>query len=111
MSAVVFLGGGRITSAMLAGLRLSKSKHSFIVHDRNPSKLRALRKAYGIEVEPDLQRALSIADVLIMSVRPDSLRQLLQSIGMIHKPTLAVSLVAGVPLKQLKKSLKGPVRW
>ena len=44
MSAIVFLGGGRITSAMLAGLHLKKTKYRFVVHDRNPGKLRALSK-------------------------------------------------------------------
>ena len=41
---VVFLGGGRITSAMLAGLRLAKTKHTLVVHDRNRHKLRDLKK-------------------------------------------------------------------
>ena len=44
---VVFLGGGRITSAILAGLRLAKTKHRLIVHDRNANKLRDLRKRYA----------------------------------------------------------------
>jgi pyrroline-5-carboxylate reductase len=111
MSTVVFLGGGRITSAMLAGLRLSKSNHRLVVHDHNAAKLRALKKSYRAVAEPDLDRAVSQADLLIIAVRPDSLRQLLRGIAVVQKPILAVSLVAGVPLKRLNGSLKGPVRW
>jgi pyrroline-5-carboxylate reductase len=62
MSTVVFLGGGRITSAMLAGLRLAKSTHRFVVHDRHPEKLRMLRKQYGAVIEADLRRAVAGAE-------------------------------------------------
>src|SRR5208282_2745765 len=57
MSTVVFLGGGRITSAMLAGLRLGRTRHSLVVHDRNRRKLRDLKKRYAVAVERDLSSA------------------------------------------------------
>ena len=111
MSTVVFLGGGRITSAMLAGLRLGKSKHRFLVHDRNSAKLRGLRKRYAVAVDADLTNAVEQADVLIIAVRPGSVRELLQAIGQVKRPVLAISLAAGVPLHVLKKALGPPVRW
>jgi pyrroline-5-carboxylate reductase len=110
MSTVVFLGGGRITSAMLAGLRLAKTRHRLVVHDRNPSKLRDLRKRYAVAVEPDLKSAIRQADVLIIAVRPGSVRDLV-SVGKMERARLAISLAAGVPLRALSK-LAGPtVRW
>ena len=111
MSTIVFLGGGRITSAMLAGLRLANAKGRLLVHDRNPVKLRELRKHYHVGVEGDLQRAVTSADMLIIAVRPDSVRELLRSIGKVKSPTLAVSLAAGVPLRVLRKALGPAIRW
>lgn len=111
MSTVVFLGGGRITSAMLAGLRLSKSRHRLVVHDRNPGKLRDLKKRYGVTVEPDLNRAAKQSDLLIVAVRPSSVRELLRSVGKVSQPLLAVSLAAGVPLRVLRKLAGSPMRW
>ena len=58
MKAIVFLGGGRITNALVAGLRLAKYDKPILVHDRNPGKLRQLKKQYGVAVEPNLQRAV-----------------------------------------------------
>jgi len=81
MSTVVFLGGGRITSAMLAGLRLAKTRNHLVVHDRNPGKLRDLKKRYAIAVEPDLCSAVKQADMLIVAVRPNSVRELLRAVG------------------------------
>jgi pyrroline-5-carboxylate reductase len=115
MSTVVFLGGGRITSAMLAGLRLAKTRHRLVVHDRNPGKLRDLKKRYAVAVEPDLNRAVKQADVLIVAVRPSSVRELLRAIGnairSMDRPPLAVSLAAGVPLRVLSKQVGPRVQW
>ena len=126
MSTVVFLGGGRITSAMLAGLRLRKTKHRLVVHDHNPGKLRDLKKRYGVAVEPQLNRAVEQADVLIVAVRPSSVRELLGAIEKLSSPsalqqmrpqqtprrkTLAVSLAAGMPLHVLRELAGPPVQW
>ena len=115
MSTVVFLGGGRITSAMLAGLRLAKTGHRLVVHDRNPGKLRDLKKRYAVAVEPDLNSAVKQADVLIVAVRPSSVRELLRAIGnpirSMDRSLLAVSLAAGVPLRVLNKLVAPLVQW
>jgi len=111
MSTIVFLGGGRITSAMLAGLRLGETRHRLVVHDRNPAKLRALKRSYGVVVESDLQRAVAKADLLVVAVRPDSVRSLLRSVGHAKRSLLIVSLAAGVPFRRLKTAVSGPLRW
>ncbi len=111
MKTVVFLGGGRITSAMLAGLRFGKSRYRPLVHDRHPSKIRALRRQYGVRTEADLRKAIAQADLLIVAVRPSSVRDLLQDISKVERPLLAISLAAGVPLRILSRKLGPPVRW
>ena len=45
MKAIVFLGGGRITTALVAGLRLSGYDKPIVVYDRNAHKLRTIRPA------------------------------------------------------------------
>ena len=114
MTTVLFLGGGRITSAMLAGLRLAKHDYRLLVHDRHPEKLRNLKKAYSVIVEKDITRAIAVADVLIIAVRPDAIRRLLETVRKAFSehttvasrrrhPPLAISLAAGVPLQALHK--------
>jgi pyrroline-5-carboxylate reductase len=73
--------------------------------------MRELQKRYGALSEPDLQRAVARADLLIVAVRPDSVKELLHEIGNIKRPTLAISLAAGIPLKRLISGLGSPVRW
>ena len=113
--ATVFLGGGRITGAVLAGLRLSGYCVPIVVHDRHVKKLRALRHGFDVDVVSDLTQAVQAAEVLIIAVRPDSVADLLIEVAALLRrssrgPRLAVSLAAGVPLRRLR-ALLGAVRW
>jgi pyrroline-5-carboxylate reductase len=112
-NAVVFLGGGRITSALLAGLRLAGFRQPVVVHDHNPHKLRQLKRQYDVQVEPDLHRAVEQAHLLIVAVRPDGVRDLLQHIGHVgqFRSLTAVSLAAGIPLKNLRAWAGLRLRW
>jgi len=111
VKATVFLGGGRITAALIAGLRLAKYRNPVIVHDRHPEKLCDLRKQYKVTTESNLQRAVAQAGLLIVAVRPGSVGELLQEVGCVDRPLLAVSVAAGIPLPRLRTQLGPPVKW
>lgn len=125
MSTTIFLGGGRITSALLAGLRRAGYRTPIVVHDRNPEKLRDLKRKYGVRAEADLEAALAHAQngLLIFAVRPDATLFLAEEVARITStwhdsgprsaaPNFtACSLAAGIPLAQLRAALGTPVRW
>jgi pyrroline-5-carboxylate reductase len=116
MKAIVFLGGGCITNALVAGLRLAKYDKPLLVHDRNPGKLRQLKKQSAVAVEPSLQRAVEQARLLIIAVRPDSVSDLLREIRKLEieklrGPLMLVSLAAGIPLSKLRARLPPPAWW
>lgn len=120
MKAIVFLGGGRITSALLAGLQRAGYEKPILVHDRNAHKLLTLEKDFAVEVEPDLARAIEQAELLMIAVRPSDVRAVLAQVRQViaskatartAHPLLACSLAAGIPLKKLKAGLGPPVRW
>jgi pyrroline-5-carboxylate reductase len=112
VKATVFLGGGRITSTLVAGLRLAHYCQPIIVHDRHPEKLYELERGYGVIAQPDLRRAVNSAAVLIIAVRPQSLRELLRQIAELkHLRLSVVSLAAGLPLSTLRAGLGSPARW
>jgi pyrroline-5-carboxylate reductase len=121
VKATVFLGGGRITSALLAGLRLAGYKAPIVVHDRNPHRLRALKKEFGVRVEPDLLNAIAQARLMIVAVRPSDVAELLETIRERSSRTagasrsrlgfVGCSLAAGIPFSNLQPMLGPPVRW
>ena len=112
-STAVFLGGGRITSALAAGLRLAGDERPMIVYDRHPEKLRALRRESQVETARDLKSAVERAEILVVAVRPSSVKVMLAEVVTCgaRLPTLCVSLAAGIPLRNLRGWLGGPVRW
>ena len=63
-----------------------------------------------MRIEADLDRAVEQAHLLIVAVRPGSVRGLLEELGEMH-PVLAVSLAAGIPLANLRRWMGAPVRW
>jgi pyrroline-5-carboxylate reductase len=113
MKATVFLGGGRITGALVAGLRLAGYAREIVVYDRNPEKLGALRRKARVQVALDLKSALLWAEMLIVAVRPASVAGMLEEVAGcgIGAPRLCVSLAAGVPLRNLRAWLGPGVHW
>ena len=114
MTATVFLGGGRITSALVAGLSLAKYKPPLVVYDRHPEKLRRLKREFNVSTEQDLARAVSEANLLIVAVRPHDVANLLDDTAKCDwaaGPTLVVSLAAGIPLQKLRSKGSSRSRW
>lgn len=111
MKATVFLGGGRITGALIAGLRLAGYRKPIVVHDRHPQRLRHLKRRYDVVAESDLRGAVEAARILVIAVRPPSVQELIREIATfgIRNSMIAVSLAAGVPLSKLRSHLKPPI--
>jgi pyrroline-5-carboxylate reductase len=113
MKAIVFLGGGRITSALAAGLRLAGDMRTIVVYDRHVKKLRALRRESRVEVARDLKSAVERAEMLIVAVRPASVMGMLDEVAGcgVAAPKLCVSLAAGIPLRNLRAGLGTSIHW
>ncbi len=113
MMTTVFLGGGRITGALAAGLRLAGDERGIIVYDRHPEKVRALRRESRVEIARDLKSAVERAEMLIVAVRPASVKDMLLEVVVCgaRPPRLCVSLAAGVPMRNLRGWLRAPARW
>jgi pyrroline-5-carboxylate reductase len=106
--AIAFLGGGRITSALVAGLRLAGDRREIVVYDRNLEKLRRLRRDSSVQIARDVKSALGRAWMVIVAVRPESVAEILSEVMKCGPvPKMCVSLAAGVPLKKLRAGLPG----
>ena len=112
MKATVFLGGGRITGALCAGLRLAGDRRSLVVYDRHLEKVRAMRRESRVEIARDLKSAIEAAEMVIVAVRPGSVREMLSEVAACgaKPPRLWISLAAGIPLENFRTWLPS-VRW
>jgi pyrroline-5-carboxylate reductase len=113
VKAIAFLGGGRITGALVAGLRLGGYTREIVVYDRHPEKLRALRRDARVQIARDLKSAVLQAEMLIVAVRPASVAGMLDEVAAcgVRASGLCVSLAAGIPLRNLRAWLGPGVRW
>jgi pyrroline-5-carboxylate reductase len=113
MKATVFLGGGHITGALAAGLRLAGYRGEIVVYDRHPEKLRALRRESRVEIERDLKSGVERARMLVIAVRPGSVQEMIEEVVACGAaaPGLCISLAAGIPLRNLHAWLGAPVHW
>ena len=116
---MVFLGGGRITSAIVAGLRRVGYGQPILVHDIHPEKLRRLKHDFGVGVEADLARALQRAHLLLLAVRPESVGAVLAGGAFTsgvnsrasRRAIIGVSLAAGIPLARLRTLAPRGIVW
>jgi pyrroline-5-carboxylate reductase len=110
-NATVFIGSGRIVSALLAGLNLADYRGRIVIYGRNAKSLPQLKKLNGIEIEKNLQSAVDQAKLLIIAVRPADVAEVVKQIAPVKRPLIAVSLAAGIPLFNLRSTLPRPVKW
>jgi len=109
---ILFLGGGRITGAFCAGMRLAGDRRAIAVYDRHTDKVRVLRRESGVEIARDLRLAVESAQMVIVAVRPGSVKEMLAEVAAsdAKPPNLWISLAAGIPLANLRRWLPS-VRW
>lgn len=108
-SSVVFVGPGVMGEAMVKSL-LAAGGHTpeqVVVSGPRPQRLEELAKRYGIRTSTDNRAAMAEASVVVLSVKPQSLPEVLQALrGAIPKEALVLSIIAGARLGTLVEGLQ-----
>ena len=100
-----FIGGGNMAEAIISGL-LRKGIKNIIVSDVKKERLKYLQKSYGIKTTSDNLKLLSLAEVIILAVKPQQMEDVLTVIKESIKPKhLIISIAAGIRLSFLMDSL------
>jgi pyrroline-5-carboxylate reductase len=106
---ISFLGGGNMTEALVSGLlqaRLARPDDLFAT-DIIPERRTLLQNRFKIRVGSDNTEASKAAHVLILSVEPQVLDEVLDAIRSVLRPeTLILSVAAGYPISRVHAHLK-----
>ena len=105
---VAFLGGGRMGEALVSGLIRSggRSAGEIMVTSRREDRSRELGETYGIDSTLSNADAVSWADVLVLTVKPQDMEVLLSQIREHVTPQqLVVSFAAGIRTSFVEKHL------
>ena len=103
---IAFIGGGNMGEAMLAAV-LAKgvsSKEEITVSDVSQPRRSYLEKKYGVSVMNDSRRAASLAEVVILAVKPQNLAEVAPELsGVFKPPQLLLSIMAGISINTLRQ--------
>jgi pyrroline-5-carboxylate reductase len=97
---LAILGAGRLGEALLGGLLRAGAVQpgQVRVTVRRPARAQELAARYGVQVDTDSVAAVEGADVVVLAVKPQNLRELLEDVQpKVTIEQLVVSFVAGVP--------------
>lgn len=107
---IAFIGGGNMASALIAGLagKLVSGAHIHVV-DPNADQLTRLAAHFGVTTAAAIDGALAAADVIVLAVKPQQMREvaaaLLPQLG--GGKALILSIAAGIRAADLSRWLGG----
>jgi pyrroline-5-carboxylate reductase len=105
---IAFIGPGAMAEAIIAGLIRQKLAKPENIIASGPREERGaeLNKKYGIKSTTDNASAASHADVVVLSVKPQRLSDVMKGLKGIRSDALVLSVIAGANLKKLSVGLK-----
>ncbi len=105
---IAFIGPGVMAEAMIAGLLRQGLAKPENVNAAGPREERGaeLTKKYGIKATTDNSAAVSHADVVVLSVKPQRLTEVMKSLKGIRADALVLSIIAGANIKKISNGLK-----
>ena len=105
---IVFVGGGNMGEALISGLlRSGHWKPSQIIAcDIRPDQLAQLQLRYKVRASTDNRWAVREAGIILLAVKPQHMKHVLQEVGpIIRKEQLVLSIAAGITTAFIGKFL------
>lgn len=103
-----FIGGGNMASALIGGLlKLLDHPQQIHVVDVNPDGLQKLVQQFGVSTAASMDQQLSEMDVVVFAVKPQNIREVVQSFAPFLKQQLLLSVAAGIRASDIARWLNG----
>jgi len=105
---IAFIGPGVMAEAMIAGLlrkKLAKPENITAAGPRQ-ERLKELNKKYKINTTTNNTSAVSHADVVVLSIKPQRLTEVMKGLKGVRSNALVLSIIAGASMKKIGTGLK-----
>ena len=105
---ICFIGGGNMAQALIGGLagKLTAAANIHVV-DVNPDALAALSAQFGVQTSSAPGSEVAAADVLVLAVKPQQMREVASSLVPHLRGQLVLSIAAGIRAVDLSRWLNG----
>lgn len=106
-----FLGAGTMAEALAGGLVASGfAKDQVLAADPDPARRSRFEEVLGIRTLEDNTAAVAESDLVVVAVKPDKVRTVLNRLTGDREKPLWISIAAGVTLDRLRSALSGTAR-
>lgn len=107
MTKICFIGGGNMATSLIGGMiAQGQAADSICVSDPHQEQLDKLAADFAVNTESDNAKAVAGADLVMLAVKPQVMKQVLEPIvDSIPKSALIVSIAAGINLYSFEKWL------
>lgn len=109
---LAIIGTGRMGEALLSGVLRAgtTTPEKVLCTARRKERLEELSSRYGVGTTTDNQQAVRAADVILIAVKPQGIRELLTELGAAFDETQTViSVLAGTPTSTIEQFLRAEV--
>lgn len=109
---LTILGAGKMGETLISGMLdvATLSREKITVTAKHAERLDILREKYRIQTTMNNRKAVKGSDVILIAVKPQAVRELLEEIrGELTREQLIVSVVASVTTSFIEKNLNSPV--
>jgi pyrroline-5-carboxylate reductase len=107
---ICFIGAGNMAASLIGGLIAKRQDCTGVsACDIDAARLQALRDRFGIAVSQDNLASASAADVVMLAVKPQQMREVCAALSSLpsNPSQLFVSIAAGVPSSAIERWLGG----
>ena len=105
---IAFIGSGAMAEAMISGLLRQKlaKPEDLRAADTRPERVEELQQKYGVQAFTDNNQAAEHADVVVLSVKPQRLAEVLGGLkSAVPAKALVLSIVAGATIAKISNGL------
>ena len=106
---IAFIGGGNMGTAILSAVLENKlaMPDDITVSDISEERLSFLNKTYKVQVTSDNKTAVKGKDVIVFSIKPQTLPEVLPALrGTLSPEQLVLTIMAGITIKTLIEGLE-----
>lgn len=105
---ITFIGGGNMASALISGLLqrgfTAQQLHVIEIHSESREKL---KQNFGLSVSDNLAEGVSVSDVIVLSVKPQQLPDVVRDLAPLLNNQLVISIAAGIRATDIVRWLMG----
>ena len=108
MTTIGFIGSGNMAEALMKGIISAKlyTPQNVLISDIRPDRLSYLKEEYGVTPAANNTDLASQADVLVLSVKPQNMNDVLAEIkDSLKESAVVISIAAGITTERIVKYL------